>query len=482
MAGLLHVPLEILIQITSHLTTPEYGYLRRSCKRLEALLFGAFAREFFSKRQFALVEFSIQALVDISNSRLASSLTHLVIHIEHPSIMTPGVPTREGHAEAVRNNRTRAACIDHREFVKTGADVEMLTDALKRLPNLETVGIRDFHSANRSRDNTVWHSYGYPTFLKETSQSNFGFTGGRREYLGTYVGHIFMALLRAIGNVEDLAFKIPACYQTKVSLALNKLQDVFLDGLSTNLDDFTVVNNDVGAHTALRSASGYFLSRLLVQLSDLRHLRLNFQGYENSECTPEAFLVWLADTRLAPLDAAATGQDNDELPAHFPPAPNFPNLQHLDLGMATVSENELLALYKRYKTTLRGISLHKITLQCGQETKANLWARLCNKMAAADLRLGTVTLSTLGQRYRTDQAIVSGRVTFKGSRNNSVKTWRGSTFSQSVKDITDDMESNWWHSPLPGGEYELESEDDDDGGGNDSDGDDDSADDDDEEE
>ncbi|KAI0553375.1 hypothetical protein F4679DRAFT_468074 [Xylaria curta] len=470
MADLLNVPLEVLLQITSYLTTPEYGYLRGTCKQLEALLFGAFSREFFSKRQFALMEFSIQALVDIAKSRLGPSLTHLIIHTEHPYSPT-SFPSRSPtpRERAVRDNHYRAESINHMEFITTGLDVEMLSDAIKHLPNLETVGIRDFYSRNRSRDNTVWHSYGCPTFTKRTNDPlvlpSF-FSSHERHRGPEYTGHIFLTLLRAIGIAEvsgwsskvtrfevllhhsallDQAFKIPNRFQDEVSLALSKLEVIFLDGLSESALDFVV--DDIGDTAGPIKGTGYFLSRFLAKLSALQHLRLNFHKYEDS-CT-ERFILWLANARsdathamASPMKSSLLEQNSEDLPTQFPPAPNFPNLRDLDIGMAAVSESVLLALYKNYKSTLRGVSLHKVKLKCKYDTQVNLWARLCNKMAAADLQLHTLGLSYLKQASG-NQDERSGMVTFNGSQNAHVKTWRGGAFSQSVKDITGKMESHW---------------------------------------
>lgn len=134
MTPLLNIPLEVLLQITSYLTTPDYGNFRGACKKLEADLFGAFAKEFFSKRQFALVEFSIQALVDISKSRLGPYLKHVIISLQHPQY----IPDRSTDAEhAVQHNHYHAEFLSHRDLTNTGLDVEMLSEAFKHLPNLE---------------------------------------------------------------------------------------------------------------------------------------------------------------------------------------------------------------------------------------------------------------------------------------------------------------------------------------------------------
>jgi hypothetical protein len=215
MASILNIPLEVLFQITSYLTTPEYANIRLTCKQLEASLFGAFAKEFFSKRQFALIEFSIQALVDIAKSRLGPSLTHLIIHIEHPSYSawSRGLAADLARASnASAHNRYMAECMNHLEFISTGSDVDMLSDAIKHLPNLETIGMRDFNSKSRHRDNTDWKSYGCPTFKYETGATlqlpifsyRPAFDGSTDREPQYYTTHVFLTILRAIGNATGM--------------------------------------------------------------------------------------------------------------------------------------------------------------------------------------------------------------------------------------------------------------------------------------
>lgn len=73
------VPLEVLLRISSHLTTPELGALRLTCRSIEQSMFNTFMREFFTKRQFMLTEDSLQALIDISKSRLSDCLSHVIV-------------------------------------------------------------------------------------------------------------------------------------------------------------------------------------------------------------------------------------------------------------------------------------------------------------------------------------------------------------------------------------------------------------------
>lgn len=110
--------------------------------------------------------------------------------------------------------------------------------------------------------------------------------------------------------------------------------------------------------------------------------------------------------------------------------------------MATVTERILLDLYRNYKSTLQGISLHKIILEGTNEAKINYWARLCNAIAKANLELKTFRLSYIKQKI-LGPPVRNCDVTFRGSRNKFVKDWRGTAFSQAIKDIIEDMESLW---------------------------------------
>ena len=154
------IPLEIFLQIASNLTTVEYGNLRRTCKAVEEALFSSFSHEFFSKKQFMISEFSLQALVDISNSRLATCLKHVIIGLERP-FEEPynGLFTAHGirlqPSQTVKYHQGQA---NHVTFINTSTDVEMLVESFSKLPNLLTVGMRDFCSNSRRRDSTQWKS------------------------------------------------------------------------------------------------------------------------------------------------------------------------------------------------------------------------------------------------------------------------------------------------------------------------------------
>lgn len=145
----------MLKKVTSNLTTPEYGNLRLTCKSIESTLLEAFTREFFTKRQFMLTEFSLQALVDISKSRFGKHIKHVIIGLERPSRPSGGSTIAPFFTNPMSLDYVR-----HMTLLNTDQDVEMLAEAFSNLKNLETIGIRDFYSRSRNRDypNNQWKS------------------------------------------------------------------------------------------------------------------------------------------------------------------------------------------------------------------------------------------------------------------------------------------------------------------------------------
>jgi len=154
---ILDVPLEVLLQITGNLTTPEYGYFRRTCKSIEASLFSSFSQEFFTKKQFMLTEFSLQTLVAISKSRFSHCLVHVIIGLEQPSkghyvqyhVTSPGGTSL---IDPAKHNYQILTHVNTEAFLNTGQDIELLAEAFSGLSNLLTIGMRDFNSVSRNRD------------------------------------------------------------------------------------------------------------------------------------------------------------------------------------------------------------------------------------------------------------------------------------------------------------------------------------------
>ncbi|KAI1814589.1 hypothetical protein GGS20DRAFT_547537 [Poronia punctata] len=481
---LLNNPLEVILQITSYLTTPEFGHLRASCKQLEGSLSAVFAKEFFSKRQFSLTEFSIQTLLDISKSRFGPGLTHLIIHLEHPASILMTVTQRQQGLTLRGHNEHVYQYLSHSIFTSTGRDLEMLSEAIQHLPNLETIGMRDFNS-KRTRDLTLWHSYGSPTLNQRTSPANLlGLPGIRRPQefrTNEYTNHVFLAIVRAIAasaasghnprltrlevllhrcHFSDSAFVIPPQWEDGITLGLGKLTTILIDGLTTLYHDRPYMQF---SPSEPEPNDGYFLTRFLLKATALEHLRLNFPTYDRAAI--QHVLAWLANTSgrtsldTTPENGLAALVRPGVLPMSYPNPPTFRNLRRIDIGMATVKLSTLVAVYKEYKTSLRAISLHKSNIECG--LKANVLERLCHKLVQIGVNLREFNMSYLDQH----SGRIRSQVKFLNTKNNRVMSWRGTAFSQSIADITNNIELE----PPIDGDVTMDDDDDYDDDGDDDD-------------
>ncbi|RYP47503.1 hypothetical protein DL768_006475 [Monosporascus sp. mg162] len=453
---LLSMPLEVLLHISSYLTTPEYGLLRLVCKHLEASFFNSFAKEFFSKRQFMFTEFSLQALVDISRSRLAPTLTYLIISVERP---TTAMLTESD--ERVRNtgqyeefNRFKEEFMSHQFMKSTGRDFELLAEALQNLSGIRTVGVRDYSSPGRSRDGAgaLWSSYGATTLYQQTGlrPRNTSFHDQ-----SLYQCHVFQTVLRALGkspnvNAErfevilrnetlpDQAFYIPQHLEPTLAPVLANLKALYLD-----LDDRLPPSRFARGY-GVKCWYSVALMKFLSKLPALEHLRLNFQHYASVHASE--FLQWLSRRPDGPKDRSGLALPDQRAlqvanTPEEPPPVEFTRLNQIDLGFATVKPHILVELYKRYQSTLRSISLHKVTLEpADRMQRVNLWAQLFDKISKSGLDLSSISLRSLRQTY---SYFGPWPVTFKGTPVNGEKNWAGSDLDCALREFRDTVVVNW---------------------------------------
>lgn len=91
MMSLTTLPVELLLSVTSYLTTPDYSSLRLTCKALRDASQQSWATEFFTTRQFSLQTFSLETLVAISQDpSLAPLVKRLIIATDYVPLRNPG--------------------------------------------------------------------------------------------------------------------------------------------------------------------------------------------------------------------------------------------------------------------------------------------------------------------------------------------------------------------------------------------------------
>ncbi|KAH8675430.1 hypothetical protein BX600DRAFT_172250 [Xylariales sp. PMI_506] len=433
---LLTMPLEILQHISHQLTTLDYGCLRLTCKHVEASLYPAFAREFFSKRQFMLTEFSLQALVDISKSRLSPGLKHVVINVERPMPPT----SAPGHGQQIpdpRNSRHAREYIEHVALVDTGHDVEMLAEAFGNLANLETVEVRDFNSQSRHRDfqhTGEWRSYGAPTYMHATGSALENRLPNWPQQGNLHVNHTFMGVLRALGRTKsrpprfevnlrnsglsDAAFNVPKYVEPGVLPVLGTFQDLYLDVKVDRYTDFMVQD---------RNYPGFYLRLFLSRLQQLERLRLNFQFSRTEDVN--GIFSWLCE----PPEVGSVDTLYGGLIEQMPPI-TFRKLEQLDIGKVFIHWDVLFSLLKKYRDTLRGIDFHRVNLTHAQDRpNEHLWARFFDRLTKVDFNFRHIRLSSIGQGRSFKQ-----QINFKDTQSRT-RTWEGHDWVGALKDFKDNL-------------------------------------------
>ncbi|KAK8089067.1 hypothetical protein PG997_004028 [Apiospora hydei] len=513
---LLTMPLEVLLSISHYLTTPDYCNLRRSCKHIEASLHSSFAKEYFSKRQFILTEFSLKALVDISRSKFSPYLTHVILAAERPVWRRPhAFAAVDSTSEATRRLRMRQEYSSHINLINFSQDLEMLADAFAHLPNLETIGIRDFNSRSRFRDHPLveWRSYGANTYQRDTGLALarpdttpvFGHMSPQLALDNNwpwYEARLFGGLLQALGKsgskpkgfevilrnigLFDVAFNLPRFFEPFTDPVLARLETLFLD-LS---DDQIPAMTRSGSDQTPSDCTNYFLRTFLLKLPALSSLRLNFAKRDHHRTCD--FLSWLASPLPLPAVAASTtatlagsiqrtetDADADASVDLSPPPPVvFSALKQLDLGKALISIDVLTDLVNKYKGSLQGLSFYDVTLMGPDASgssgsgsgRVNLWAKALRHFIKSDVALKSLRVDRLSQDH--GPSLQTLLVRFNDTARSRI--WRGQDKENGLKEMANSMVIDW-----PGSEDESMDGSDEMGSDEDSDNDDDEDDDDD---
>ncbi|KAI2637219.1 hypothetical protein GGS26DRAFT_547840 [Hypomontagnella submonticulosa] len=462
---LLRIPLEVLLLISSYLTTQEYGNLRRICRHTEISLFKEFSSEFFAKRSFMLTEHSLATLVDISQSRLSSSLIYLIISLKNPSTAYQNltdIPTAPATpvdvAAAVQHNRLREEIVGHQTLIDSCYDLELLTEALRNLPNLRTVGLRDFDSAGRHRDwSGHWRPYGAQTLWIEAGCDVQSPRSYQSVFVGqsqgaNYVSRTFLTLLRALGNtkgpntpprlevilrqchVPNSAFNIPHRLEPTILPVLKDLKTIFLELGPSSFTEMVTAD--------LQYCPGFLLTMFLSKLTSLERLRLNFRDCVENQTN--SLFRWLTQLSKSLNQNAAM---NSMLP-QIPQVPTFQALEQLDLGMVIIELPILVNLIKRFKSSLRRISLHKVTLHnktaSSSSGRVNFWAKLINQLCKVVPQLAAINFSFLKQiNHRSAFHVSFINDSCNPDAKSPTKAWAGMDFRRDSKDIIESMFVAW---------------------------------------
>ncbi|ROT39066.1 hypothetical protein SODALDRAFT_332500 [Sodiomyces alkalinus F11] len=496
------VPVELWLRISAELKTEDLNALRLTCRTIESCLFLAYAREFFSKKQFMLTEHSLQTLIDISNSRLAEHLKHVIIGLDRYS--------DRDFANPIQQTIYREGFQGQQALIWSGRAAHMLTTAFRNLKPT-TIGIRDYNSdGRRSRDgsNARWASYGATTVMNQTgvnimTDSPSRFASGR-DIAPYWPSQVFSLVLTALGAAEarpqsievlrrhrgvlrPISFYLPGFSYPTVVPVLRNLTTLFLaldleigatrschyvpasGGGSTGSAGADGPSHNVNVNGArgqdLEKCPDFPLRLFVAHLSNLKHLRINFQNNPVGP-GPTSFLQWLGspaptptptptclDAQLSALAYAPAVDPATNLPRTIDPV-GLPALEQLDLGHMRVCPSMFIRILRKFAPTLKRVELWRVVLQqrdlahvyFHEKPPPNLWVQLLKKMRALPLQLEHVMI---GQPMQDTPGILSCVVNFKslvaqadeGRRAvPDVRAYTGMDWKRFVEELEGDLE------------------------------------------
>jgi hypothetical protein len=395
--ALINLPPELLLRVATFLTTPELGHLRLSCKRVESTLFDSFAREFFTKKQFMLEEISLQALVDISNHpTLAPRLSEVVIST-HTFPYDPKLETFSAKA------LYEAGYVHHNVLLASGQAQTMLSDAFSKLPNLKTVGLRDYMARGRYRDgkSATWKSWGWSFGWEHTPADLHSNQVSSRPLRTISPEPILPLLLLAMGHAKVKALAVNVFLRLPARLTplsfnclsgytghtirpmLGEMKELMLSIGFEQYDAWSDPRSSKSKSTAYAP-----LARLLQHTPKLSILRLNF---DQLQPFGTYFLKWLGTPCFGPPNLQ---------PSTIVDPVSMSHLTALELGMLNVSASVLLEVLKKFN--LESFSLWKCVLQAPRDSIDDCWRPLLHDLATAlppTTRLKSVLIGFASQMF-----------------------------------------------------------------------------------
>ncbi|KAI6831723.1 hypothetical protein KC340_g7482 [Hortaea werneckii] len=362
--ALSQLPPELLLRMSDCLTTSELGYLRLTCKAIESTLFDTFAKEFFTKRQFMIEHNSLQALLDIANHpTLSKWLTQVIIGADVLR-RSPDIARRSSCVHY------RTGFLERQTLLNTGLACEMLVEAFSKLPNLQTVGLRDYYGgcsgSGRERDgpNAVWRSYGWSCHM---SEDEYQAQKGLSRHLTTIFEHpgpLLPLILQALGranvrpqNLETFLRRSskldPLSFDIFNRLMAASIPPVLagIQRLMLSISELNLGSAGPGVDSNEAKTRSVPIQHFLEHTPNLHCLRLNFASDRSSA---DDILEWLGGR------PHLSSFKHSQIVVRIP-AVQFSNLVELDLGMVSIHKAPLVNIVTKFN--LKSLNLWKVSIK-----------------------------------------------------------------------------------------------------------------------
>ena len=334
---------------------------------------------------------------------------HVIIATDtfYPEIVASGTPAQ------VRAYKAAIASQLALLHGPTGRD--MLAEAFKNLPNLETIDIRDFNSNTRNRDGTRWRSYGAPTMERTINRAMDIGTSTQTQFIKQIYTVTLAALaaaevrppnleivLRSPGwGLPDSSMYIPRWLEPSMAPVLAGLKKLHLTlAFDSNSDRLFQARSENA-----EAISSSFTRKFLTYTPNVTWLRINFRMHDPMNMdrvgpSPnERFLDWLA----------TPAEDTSPLSYDDPKPVALAALENLELGVLDVNYRSIWPLVQKFAPSLRALTFWKVTLTVRNDKhiaegwSPNLWASVFSRLSEAtqkgELSLRDLHVGHLRQSY-----------------------------------------------------------------------------------
>ncbi|KAG9250277.1 uncharacterized protein F5Z01DRAFT_379623 [Emericellopsis atlantica] len=436
------IPVEILLTITQYLTTPELCSLRLSCKAIEDRTWNSFTDEYFSRKQFMISPFSLRALISISQqSRLADKIRCLQIgtdqilplHIER--VDHESSSSLDSYLQA--NDLFAAQAM----LLRTGKQVKLLAEAMRNLPNLEKVVVRDFNSVNKRQKDSVntskWRSHGATISERAGAVVRIRNSSSWGADTDNFTATVFHSVLSALGEAEvsvksieqlsndgmdDHSFALDLTISPEILPVLRGLQRFHVSLSKPNIEQDNIYHYR-------------YFTAFLQHMPDLRDLRINVHNGHSPEAS--SLLKWLS----LPILAEDTHANLDSLPPGLPSPVSLEKLDALSLGFIAAEPESLLSLIAKFAPRLCKLELWKVSLpllprppapsMSSGDPKASAWEPFIKRLVAIPhLHLEEIMIGCMQERGAVRSA---GRRPVRFTDRQATKHYKGTDWKTFVE-------------------------------------------------
>ena len=355
MSSLVELPSELIDTIATSLPSSDLLNLRLTCAELDAKSFHQFTEGYFRAKQFMYSRYALDALVEISKSRLGRYVRAVSLGPEFSQTDL----TDRGHMGEARNRILewlKEYGNDNRHMERTGLDNLMLHEAFQNLPNCEGIEFRDYSLADYGTD-----SFGEASFNRNVGQDIVNL---REPYPFRSLSRAFTLTLEAVQaarlRIKWVIVQVADTYELcRPVLELPRPPKELVTFAFSHLRVFKVSIDNGYAQTA----EGDSLRRYTDFLACTPQLRLLSLSFFSCYDTAEIFnRLVSASKKLTELEVISMYVSEDELLE--PILRLAPTLRSLRISGVILHTGTWQSVYGRLRDDMR---LTKIEIECVED-------------------------------------------------------------------------------------------------------------------